>query len=104
MYDLSHLSPFDYNSLAGRRGNEIQTADELLGYKDGKTPVQRTHVLNRRPRVYGIQPAACDADERCGSYTVPYKTPREYDPETIREEISWTEVPILAGYRRGLTQ
>ncbi len=66
MHDLSHLSPFDCNSLAGRRGNEIRTADELLGYKDGKSTVQHTHVLNRSPRVYGVQPTACDAAERCG--------------------------------------
>ena len=31
----------------------------------------------------------------------PYKIPREYDPEPNREEITWTEVPILAGYPQG---
>lgn len=76
MHDLSHLSLFDCHSLAERRSNEIQTADELLGYKDGKTPVQRTHVLNRRPRVYGVQPTACDAAERCGVLCRTVEVPR----------------------------
>ena len=40
--------------------------------------------------------------EGAESYMELYKIPREYDPEPNREEITWTEGPILAGYRAGL--
>lgn len=40
--------------------------------------------------------------KEAGSYAVPYKTPRGYEAGKNLKEITWTEVAILAGYRRGL--
>ncbi len=75
-----------------------------MGDKDGKTMMFYTPVFNRGHGARSPTRLPVTPLNSAGSYAVPYKTPREYDPETNRVEITWTEVPILARYRRGLTQ